>query len=211
MQRIEELKFAEFYYNSSFLRKPEEIFQWLYQNLPWEQHTINMNGQDYLESRQKILLSNRSNNPYADAGYGAQIYRFPQIVELIRQCVSEICGVQFDTCLVNLYRDGNDKIGMHADKETSLVPGEPIASVSLGAERHFDLHLKPMSDTRGSAAYHPNHGQTEPPKYRLDLANGSLLIMGKDSQRNYLHGVPVQKKIKESRINLTFRVTKKDI
>ena len=96
----------------------------------------------------------------------------------------------FNYCLLNNYPDGASNIGMHADDERDL--NGPIASVSIGAERFFDFA-----------------SQNDPSdKLRLTLQHGSLVVMGGDTQKNYKHGIPVQKRIKDRRINLTFRVVK---
>ena len=46
-------------------------------------------------------------------------------------------GVEFDYCLVNLYRDGNDYINFHADNEERDI----VASMTLGATRRYVFHL----------------------------------------------------------------------
>jgi alkylated DNA repair dioxygenase AlkB len=92
----------------------------------------------------------------------------------------------FNAVLCNLYRDGNDSVGLHADAEPEMGP--VIASVSLGAERLFRLRGKDgkvvLSET---------------------LPHGSLLIMAGNTQKNFKHDAPKQPSIKEPRINLTFR------
>lgn len=94
----------------------------------------------------------------------------------------------FNYWLGNLYTDGNQYIGMHSDDEKGL--SGPIASLSFGSNRYFDFKEKGGQSTR----------------LRMELTSGSLLIMTGDTQQNYLHGVPVQKKIHQPRINLTLRI-----
>eukprot|EP00123_Amoebidium_parasiticum_P009264 comp19372_c0_seq1/m.22329 comp19372_c0_seq1/g.22329 ORF comp19372_c0_seq1/g.22329 comp19372_c0_seq1/m.22329 type:complete len:223 (-) comp19372_c0_seq1:135-803(-) len=104
---------------------------------------------------------------------------------------------RFDVCLCNYYPDGSSNIGWHADDERDLVRGAPIASISLGAERYFDLRSKhPISTGRGPAKV-INH--------RMTVQDGCLLLMAGDTQINYKHAVPIQKKVPNGRINLTFR------
>jgi alkylated DNA repair dioxygenase AlkB len=55
---------------------------------------------------------------------------------------SAISTLRFDYCLVNIYRDHNDTIGMHSDTEATYTP---IASVSLGCPRTFKLEGHPGS------------------------------------------------------------------
>ena len=88
--------------------------------------------------------------------------------------------------LCNLYRDGNDSVGLHADAEPEMGP--VIASVSLGAERMFRLKRKD-----GSVAVAER------------LPHGSLLIMAGRTQKNFRHEVPKEPSVTQPRINLTFR------
>jgi alkylated DNA repair dioxygenase AlkB len=92
----------------------------------------------------------------------------------------------YNAVLCNLYRDGNDSVGLHSDAEPEMGP--VIASVSLGAERLFRLKRKD-----GGIAF----AERLPP--------GSLLIMAGQTQRNFKHEVPKEPNIIESRLNLTFR------
>jgi alkylated DNA repair dioxygenase AlkB len=92
--------------------------------------------------------------------------------------------------LINLYRNGQDSMGYHADDEPELGPKPTIASVSLGATRRFLLK--------------PRRKRSGPPR-ELALTHGSLLIMGGTTQENFVHGVPKEPKVNGSRLNLTFR------
>ncbi|MEI8129245.1 MAG: alpha-ketoglutarate-dependent dioxygenase AlkB, partial [bacterium] len=98
----------------------------------------------------------------------------------------------FNSVLLNLYRDGNDKVSWHSDDEPELGINPTIASVSLGAVRRFDLR----------------HKVDAKEKIQIELKPGSLIIMKGALQHNWLHQIPSQLKIKEPRINLTFRTIK---
>src|SRR5262249_38702847 len=111
----------------------------------------------------------------------------PALGELRRR-VEEASGTTFNSLLVNLYRDGNESIGFHADDEEELRPNPVVGSVSLGAVRRF--HLKHVA-TRERLTY--------------DLAHGSLLVMGGTCQHFWVHGVPKTEQEVGPRINLTFR------
>ncbi len=94
------------------------------------------------------------------------------------------------------YNDGHDHMGEHRDDERELDPACPIASVSLGAARDFIFRHK---DARtGSSKL-----QIKPVK--LELAHGSLLLMNYPTNTYWYHSLPVRKKVKMPRINLTFR------
>ena len=92
----------------------------------------------------------------------------------------------YNAALCNLYRNGNDSVGLHADAEPEMGP--VIASVSLGAERLFRLKRQD-----GTVAFAER------------LPHGSLLIMAGATQQNYKHEVPKEPSINQVRINLTFR------
>jgi len=92
----------------------------------------------------------------------------------------------YNAVLCNLYRDGNDSVGLHADAEPEMGP--VIASVSLGAERLFRLKRKD-----GTVAFSDK------------LPHGSLLIMAGNTQKHFRHEVPKQPGLVQPRINLTFR------
>jgi len=92
----------------------------------------------------------------------------------------------YNAVLCNLYRNGNDSVGLHADAEPEMGP--IVASVSLGMERVFRLKRED-----GTVAFSER------------LPHGSLLIMAGDTQRNFKHEVPKEPHVTQPRINLTFR------
>lgn len=135
---------------------------------------------------------------YGDAGCeyrwsGITMCPEPWTVTLheLRKRVSETAGHDFNAVLVNLYRDGNDSMGWHADDESELGINPTIASLSLGAERDFRLRYR-----RRAAA---EDARTVP------LASGSLLVMSGETQRYWQHSLPKRRRVTEPRINLTFR------
>ncbi len=102
--------------------------------------------------------------------------------------VNKVSGEDFNGCLLNLYRDGLDSMGWHSDNEPELDQKASIASVSLGIGR--DLLLR-SNDTKTSE--------------RLFLGNGDLVIFHPDCQKYWKHSLPKRRRVKEERINLTFR------
>jgi len=92
----------------------------------------------------------------------------------------------YNAVLCNLYRDGNDSVGLHADAEPEM--GSVIDSLSLGAERLFRLRRK-----------------DGPVAFSERLPAGSLLIMAGETQKNFKHEVPKEPRVIQPRINLTFR------
>lgn len=98
-------------------------------------------------------------------------------------------GARFTFALVNRYPDGDAALGWHTDDEDDLAPDAPIASLSLGATRDFQMRL------RG--------GRTV---LSVALEEGALLAMEGATQRYYQHRVPRRARVAGERINLTFRV-----
>ena len=92
----------------------------------------------------------------------------------------------YNAVLCNLYRNGNDSVGLHADAEPEMDP--VIASISLGAERLFRLK-----------------GQNGTVAFAEQLPHGSLFIMAGKTQKNFRHEVPKEPDVDQPRINLTFR------
>jgi len=111
-----------------------------------------------------------------------------KLLESLRDECSAKTGAQFNAVFVNLYRDGADGVGWHADNEPCNGPEPTIASLSFGATRRFDLRHRESKET-----------------VSVQLDAGSLLVMSGLSQRAWVHQVPRSKRIKEPRVNLTFR------
>ncbi|MFO1407851.1 MAG: alpha-ketoglutarate-dependent dioxygenase AlkB [Steroidobacteraceae bacterium] len=112
----------------------------------------------------------------------------PTLLE-VRDRVLGITGLPFNAVLLNLYRDGRDGMGWHADDEPELGPEPAIASVSFGAGRRFCLRHRRRPDAR----------------LELLLGDGSLLLMRGPTQRHWVHAVPKTARPVGERINLTFR------
>ena len=110
----------------------------------------------------------------------------------IKSKIEKQINLNFTSCLLNLYRDGNDSNGWHADNEKELGLNPTIASVSFGAERIFQM----------------KHRNSKKEKVKINLTNGSLLVMKGRTQHHWLHQIPKTKKEVGERINLTFRIIK---
>jgi len=106
----------------------------------------------------------------------------------IKQDIQAITGYTFNAVLLTYYRHGRDHVTWHADDEEELGDTPVIASLSLGATRQFQYR-------------NTNDGTTR----ILYLYNGDLLLMHPEFQHFRQHRVPVEERIEEPRINLTFR------
>ncbi len=111
----------------------------------------------------------------------------PELLKL-KQLAENHTGDQYNSCLLNLYHNGEEGMGWHSDDEKELKNHAAIGSFSLGAERKFVFKHKTTKE-----------------KVELKLENGSFLVMSGATQHNWLHRLPPTKRIKDPRINLTFR------
>ncbi|WP_228045750.1 MULTISPECIES: alpha-ketoglutarate-dependent dioxygenase AlkB family protein [unclassified Tolypothrix] len=162
----------------------------LYQHclkLQWQQNQIKMVG--------KTLLVPRLECIYGDEGceylYSKSVLLKPlpwtEVLAELRDRITALAGYSFRIVIGNQYRSGQDSIGWHADNESLMGHNPAIASVSLGAERKFQI--KPIKG--------------KPTDFWLE--HGSLLVMHSGCQSTHLHQVPKTKKLVGTRINLTFR------
>lgn len=168
--------------------RADELLSVLTGQVKWQSRAIRMFGKDMLQPR-KIAFQGDSGIRYAYSGglYQADAWH-PATADLRDALVSET-GCGFNCALLNLYRDGRDSMGWHADDEPELGPDPTIASVSLGASRRFVLRSK--DDRRAKWEVVPEHG--------------SLIVMRGDLQHHWQHQVPRTARPVGPRINLTFR------
>lgn len=110
------------------------------------------------------------------------------ILDELKALVEHECGETFNSCLLNLYHDGNEGMAWHSDAEKDLKKNGAIASLSFGAERTFSFKHKTTKELISKV-----------------LEHGSLLIMKDTTQSHWLHRLPPTKKTCIPRVNLTFR------
>ncbi len=168
---------AHFYFNT--LRK----------EVPWQQDTIKVYGKTHLQPRLTALYGS-DKKPYSYSNVTMHPHLFDEKLLAIKQAVERKTEVIFNTCLLNLYRDGNDSNGWHTDDEKTLGTNPVIASVTLGQERFFYLRHRTKKEL----------------KRKILLEHGSLLLMQGATQHHWLHQIPKTAKPIKERINLTFRV-----
>ncbi|MCP9201146.1 alpha-ketoglutarate-dependent dioxygenase AlkB [Gramella sp. GC03-9] len=184
------LKDASLSYYSAFIPEVEAdtLLHRLLHETEWSQDTIKLFGKEVLQPRLTAFFG-ESGLDYTYSGLTMKPKPFPGFIIKLKQECEKIARTDFNVCLVNLYRDGKDSMGWHADDEKELGPNPVIASVSLGAERFFKLkHKKDL--TAG---------------YKIRLQHGSLLIMSGTTQEFWKHSLPKTAKTVNPRINLTFR------
>ncbi|WP_233557612.1 alpha-ketoglutarate-dependent dioxygenase AlkB [Aquimarina sp. AD1] len=166
----------------------DHFFEILKESIQWQQDDIKVFGKTYKQPRLTALYANNENT-YSYSNITMQPHLFTDHLLKIKKKVEDVSSEIFTTCLLNLYRNGQDSNGWHSDNEKELGPEPIIASVSFGEERWFHFKHK-----------------TKELKQKLLLQHGSLLLMRGKTQENWLHQLPKSKKITNPRINLTFRI-----
>lgn len=156
---------------------------------PWKQEIVQMYGKAIKTPR----LTAWYGDNYKTYSYSGNKYDpLPWTKELldIKASVEPIAEMEFNSVLLNYYRDGNDSVAWHSDDEYELGFKPTIASVNFGQERRFDVRNK------------KDHQQ----KYSVNLENGSLLLMKGDLQQLWQHRIAKSTRPMNPRVNLTFRV-----
>jgi alkylated DNA repair dioxygenase AlkB len=185
------LKDANVKYYPYFFNKEEAnlYFEHLLKTLPWQQDMITVFGKRYEQPRLTAFFGD-NNLPYTYSNITMYPHPFKDQLLNIKTIIEQELKHTFTSCLANLYREGKDSNGWHADNEKALGKHPIIASVTFGEERPF--HLK--------------HKKDKTLKEKLILQHGSLLVMQGATQEHWLHQIPKTKKDVGPRINLTFRI-----
>lgn len=168
--------------------RSDSIFQELLTKLAWQEEQIYIFGKWIKVPRLMCWYG----DPEAIYTYSNVPHRpSPWIPELLilKEDVSGYCHCCFNSVLANLYRNGRDSMGCHADNERELGINPTIASLSFGDERLFRLY----------------HNKNKQLKLEIPLGHGDLLIMAGALQHHWRHALPKTRQIKRERVNLTFR------
>ncbi len=171
------------------VEEANRLFSSLTDTVAWQQDTIRLYG--------RVMNQPRLTAWYGDAGRsytysGITMNPQPWTPDLIhiRQRVEEVAGVDFNSVLLNQYRNEKDSVAWHSDDESELGPNPVIASVSFGASRRFQFKHKTDPEQRAT----------------VELTHGSLLLMRGPTQHFWKHQIPKSARPHGPRINLTFRI-----
>jgi|SRR5215475_380109 len=186
---------AELYYARDFLtaNEADHYFESLLKKCDWKRHRTSFGPA--VPRDEAYYGDENAHYTYSRRAY-LPLPWLPELLELkarVEQATPPqaysnlgLPNAGYNAVLCNLYRDGNDSVGLHADAELEMGP--VIASVSLGAERMFRLKAK-----AGKVAFAEK------------LPGGSLLIMAGNTQKSFKHEVPKEPNVIQPRINVTFR------
>ncbi len=177
-------------YKRDFLSqsKSEELLDYLQEVIDWRQEKLILFGKS-IEMRRKIAWLGDKPFKYKYGGIVKTASLWPKELLYLKEKAERFSNSKFNSCLLNLYFDGDDGMGWHSDNEKELVKNSTIASVSLGAVRPFKFKHNTTGD-----------------QIKLTLESGSLLLMKGETQQFWKHALPKTKKAKTPRVNLTFRL-----
>jgi alkylated DNA repair dioxygenase AlkB len=168
--------------------KAENLFREMQQHLHWQHDELMMFG--------KKITTNRKVAWYGDKTYTYTYSRTTKTALLwhplllpIREKTETVSDASFNACLCNFYHHGNEGMTWHSDDEKEFGLNPTIASLSFGAERTFSFRHKITKEV-----------------ISIILESGSVLLMKANTQSHWVHALPKSAKIKDPRINLTFRL-----
>ncbi len=157
------------------------VFERLLAAIDWQAETISLFGKAVPVPR---LVAWHGDAAYTYSGIRHQPAAWTPDLLALKNICEGVVHTRFNSVLLNLYRDGRDGMGWHADDEPELGSDPVIASLSLGSTRTF--HVKHRS---------------KPLKLAIPLTPGSCLVM----ESHWLHRVAKTARPTETRINLTYR------
>lgn len=178
-------------------RYPEHNIDWQqaditdiqWHTIPWRQDSIHLYGKQVPLPRLSSWHGD-SDRPYTYSGLTLQPNPWNKPLDWLRDQLAALTGIRFNSVLLNWYRSGEDHISWHTDAEAELGQNPVIASINLGVTRRFLLRRRDNPQD----------------KLELPLGHGTLLVMSGALQHHWQHSVPKEKRIRQSRVNLTFRV-----
>jgi alkylated DNA repair dioxygenase AlkB len=165
----------------------ENYLHILLNTIEWKNDEAFILGKHIITKR-KVAWYGNDNYSYTYSNTTKQALSWTNELLQLKTLAEKLSCAKFNSCLLNLYHNGDEGMAWHSDDEKALAKNGTIASLSFGAERKFCFKHKQTTAT-----------------VCLLLEHGSLLIMKGATQTNWLHRLPPTKKINTPRVNLTFR------
>jgi alkylated DNA repair dioxygenase AlkB len=167
----------------------ERLLHKLIAETPWKQTSIKIYDKEVLSPRLTAWFGDVDPGSYLTEKI-ANANAWTSDLLMIKAKIEPLAGIQFNSVLLNYYRDGNDSVAWHSDKEATPGRKTIVASVSFGQVRSFDIRNK------------AHHAQ----KYSIRLESGSYLLMKAGLQEHWEHRIAKSTKAMQPRVNLTFRL-----
>ena len=180
---------GEVYYYGKVMSSEDadQYFRLLMQEIEWENDKALIFGKEIITKR-KVAWYGDKPFAYTYSKYTKQALPWSPTLLKLKSLVEKESQETYNSCLLNLYHQGEEGMAWHSDGEKDLKKHGAIASISLGAQRKFAFKHKASKE-----------------KVEMYLEHGSLLIMKGSTQSHWLHRLPPTKKVSEARVNLTFR------
>ena len=180
---------GEVYYYGKVMSSEDadQYFRRLMQEIEWENDKALIFGKEIITKR-KVAWYGDKPFAYTYSKYTKQALPWSPTLLKLKSLVEKESQETYNSCLLNLYHQGEEGMAWHSDGEKDLKKHGAIASISLGAQRKFAFKHKASKE-----------------KVEMYLEHGSLLIMKGSTQSHWLHRLPPTKKVSEARVNLTFR------
>ncbi|KRA20152.1 alpha-ketoglutarate-dependent dioxygenase AlkB [Lysobacter sp. Root604] len=175
-------------------RPDAEVLAELIAEVPWRAERIVVFGREVAQPRLSAWYGD-ADAAYTYSGLHLRPRPWTPLLADLKQRVERASGAEFNSVLLNYYRDHRDGMGFHADDEPELGPAPTIASLSLGERRVFVMKRRLARGAAPSAVA----------PVRIPLDSGSLLLMRGQTQRHWLHGIAKLARPCGPRVNLTFR------
>lgn len=180
---------GETLYHGVVFEPDESVFYYkkLMESIAWKNDEAFIFGKHFITKRKVAWYGDRDfHYTYSKATKHALPWT-KELLEL-KSKAEKLSKATYNSCLLNLYHDGEEGMAYHSDDEKTLARHAAIASLSFGADRRFLFKHKTTKETVG-----------------LTLENGSLLVMQGTTQTHWMHRLPKTKKVASPRVNLTFR------
>lgn len=167
--------------------KAEHYYNKLMNEIEWRHDEAYIMGRHIITKR-KVAWYGDQQYSYSYSNATKLALPWTRTLIELKENIESISRSTYNSCLLNLYHDGNEGMAYHSDDEKTLAKNSAIASLTFGAERNFHFKHKVSKE-----------------RITLCLENGSLLIMKGETQTHWQHRLPPTKKVKRPRVNLTFR------
>jgi len=163
--------------------------KYLTNDIKWKREKIRMWGREIV-TKKRIAWYADEGKSYTYSGSTFHPDQWNELLLEIKKQVEQYIKFQFNSVLLNEYPNGKVGMGWHSDDERELGIDPIIASLSFGANRDFIFKHKTDKSVDN---------------IKIHLKSGSLLLMLGSTQHHWKHSLPKRLKVREPRINLTFR------
>ncbi len=181
------------YYGKLFsLTEANTFYEKLLSTIDWKNDEAVIYGK-LIQTKRKVAWYGDSPFEYTYSKITKHALTWTTELLELKTIIEKQSGETYNSCLLNLYHNGNEGMAYHSDGEKDLKKNGAIGSLSFGAERKFMFKHKETKEM-----------------VSVVLEHGSLLVMKDTTQSNWLHRLPPTTRVLTPRINLTFRTIEKN-